>query len=229
MKFNIEQAVFELLPNTNLKIIEVKNIASVYGNELLCDLREEVIEILKTQEHKILSSESISYWRAVYKKMGVKPSKYLCSFESLYKRTIKTNTIQSIHPLVDFYNLMSLKHSTCIGGYDILSLGEDINLRFSKQYDSIHLIGEKKSTEIKSDSIIYVDENKTFCMHFNHRDSEVTKITKETSSAIFLIDEFKNESNIQEDFIYQFSKIFGSTSIKNFEINKTKTGVDINE
>ena len=91
------------------------------------------------------------------------------------------------------------------------------------------MIGDEKLTEVKSDSIVYVDENKTFCLLFNHRDSEVTKINKKTSSVLFLIDEFENDTNIQEDFIYQFSKIFDSKRIRKFQINKTTKGVDINE
>jgi DNA/RNA-binding domain of Phe-tRNA-synthetase-like protein len=67
--------------------------------------------------------------RALYKSLGIDPTKTRPSSESLARRALKGETLYRINTLVDALNLVSLREQLSFGLYDLASVRPPITLR----------------------------------------------------------------------------------------------------
>ena len=72
----------------------------------LSDVAETAAEIGNAE---IPTMPSVAPWRLAYQAFGVKPSKFKSSIENLL-RSASSGRLRSINPLVDLYNVVSLRH-----------------------------------------------------------------------------------------------------------------------
>lgn len=85
-----------------------------------------------------------------------------CSIEALSKRASKGNAVSNINPLVDIYNVISLKYGLPCGG---------------EENDNT-LPGE----------VCYLDDAGAVCRCFNWRDGIRTMLTENTTNAFLIIE-----------------------------------------
>ncbi|MGK9267662.1 hypothetical protein KXR56_13435 [Bacillus inaquosorum] len=216
---SIEKEMLEKFNDIHLtgiivKNLKVKSINPNFFEPYISDLNE----LYKQQD--VTENEEVKKWRNIYKEMGLKPSKYHCSFESILRRYLKGFNFLGINNVVDSYNSVSLLHQKCIGGYDLDKIQNKITLRFAKEGETCLPIGASEPISLSKNSVVYADEEKVLCSYWNYRDSEYTKITENTKNAIFFIDEIdatptkgknaiKDLANLLKDtcdaqIIYQF-------------------------
>lgn len=141
----------------------------------------------------ISAEEEIAKWRKVYGQMGVKPSKYFSSFESLYRRFSKGKSVFGINPVVDSYNAVSIKHRLCMGGYDAGRLGNHVSIRFAQQGEEMVPIGSDSPLILTDKAVVYADEHQVMCALWNHRDAQATMISDQTTNALFFVDEVNQQ------------------------------------
>ncbi len=67
--------------------------------------------------------------RALYKALGIDPTKTRPSSESLARRALKGETLYRINTLVDALNLVSLREQLCFGLYDLAEVRPPVTLR----------------------------------------------------------------------------------------------------
>jgi DNA/RNA-binding domain of Phe-tRNA-synthetase-like protein len=201
------------------------------------DVKEEIPSILESYLSPLneqLKSNSLNVnvnehpevvkWRTVYKKMGLKPSRYHCSFESLYRRFLKGTNVFGVNNVVDSYNAVSLTHGKCMGGYDLDKINGYIKLRFSIEGESVLLIGAKTPLSLNEKAVVYADEAKVLCAYWNYRDSEVSKITEDTKNAVFFVDEIDLTQSSGHDVLNDLSNILqeacGAEIVYQFQLSK---------
>ncbi|WP_234939154.1 B3/B4 domain-containing protein [Bacillus subtilis] len=216
---SIEKEMLEKFKDIHLtgiivKNLKVKSINPNFFEPYISGLNE----LYKQQD--VTENEEVKKWRNIYKEMGLKPSKYHCSFESILRRYLKGFNFLGINNVVDSYNSVSLLHQKCIGGYDLDKIQNKITLRFAKEGETCLPIGASEPISLSKNSVVYADEEKVLCSYWNYRDSEYTKITENTKNSIFFIDEIdatpkkgknaiKDLANLLKDtcdaqIIYQF-------------------------
>lgn len=115
---SIEKEMLEKFKDIHLtgiivKNLKVKSINPNFFEPYISGLNE----LYKQQD--VTENEEVKKWRNIYKEMGLKPSKYHCSFESILRRYLKGFNFLGINNVVDSYNSVSLLHQKCIGGYDL--------------------------------------------------------------------------------------------------------------
>ncbi len=133
-------------------------------------------------------NEAIEYWKNKYRDMDFPRKKGISSFESLYKRFIKKQSLPRINPFVDLYNAISLKNGICVGAYDADNIEESITLKVVKNEESMLPIGSDEPIAVKNGSVAYYDNKGVICSYWNFRDSERTCISDSTVNIVVTID-----------------------------------------
>ncbi|MCZ1183112.1 hypothetical protein EIJ82_15815 [Alkalihalobacillus clausii] len=205
----------------------------VKGIDRTADQSEELERYLNrtVDEHENtdspLAKSEIQSWRSVYSEMGVKPSKVLCSFESLYKRVSKGKKVFGINKLVDAYNAVSLRHCLCMGGYDLDNITGSISLRYGRKGEEMLPIGGDKPIQIDEKVVAYSDATSILCVYWNHRDADHTQITNKTKNVVFFVDQIQGGDNRAELALTDLSKLISRFSkndvaIDFFSLDKQK-------
>jgi lysyl-tRNA synthetase class 2 len=145
-------------------------------------------------DRKISELISVAAWRQAYKQFGVDPHKFSPSIERLLKR-VQKGDLSPINPLVDLYNLISIRSLFPAGGNDLDSVVGDILLRVASAKEiPIKLIQEDKSEAPVSGEVIYADQEGAICRRWNWKQDDRTKITPDTRNAIFFVESLPLQS-----------------------------------
>lgn len=191
MKLKIESEIFETFPDAKIGwlLAEVKIMSS---NEYVERMKKGLLGRLKdiglSQETMMLHPD-VTRWREVYSKMGVKPSKYRSSLESLLRRTFKGD-MWSVSSVVDCYDCVSAINLLPMGAYDIEKLKGDLVLRFGREGEKFYPLGAGESViDVDSRNVLYADAEKVCCWLWNHRDTRDASLSESTKKSIFLVDQ----------------------------------------
>ncbi len=151
--------------------------------------------LLKSLEEKGINATnfaahpSISIWRDIYENdFLVKPKTYRSSIEALLKRVVTGKEIWNICNVVDLYNCCSVFSLLPMGGYDLDKISGDITVRYAKDGELFHGLGEREKIEVKANHVIYGDNKGVLCWLWNHKDSIETSISESSKNLVFFID-----------------------------------------
>ncbi|MFH1848978.1 MAG: lysine--tRNA ligase [archaeon] len=156
----------------------------------------EIDPLLTKEEQKIRSHLNISElgtnqfvrpWREAYSLFGAKPKKYKCSVEALLRRILSGESLPKINLLVDTYNYVSIKHLLPIGADDLSMAEGDIRLTIAEGTESFTPIGSEPEKP-RPGEVVYADDKDILCRRWNWRESDKTKITPDTASALIYIE-----------------------------------------
>lgn len=188
MSFYIDPSIIEKHPELKVGVLIAKGVDNQIGGEEIAKLTEASVSIIQTLfEGKDLTKEpKIADWREAYKSFGFKPSSYRCSLEALLRRVIASKGLPNISPIVNLYNLISIKYSLPAGANDLDHVSGKIQLTVAKGGESFLAIGAKESEAAKEGEIIYRDDNEILCKAWNWRQSEQAKV-RDTSKNLFIV------------------------------------------
>lgn len=124
--------------------------------------------------------EKLEAWRDAYRAFGAKPSRTRPSVDALSRRL----PLPEINQVVDAYNTISVKHVLPIGGEDLQ--------RYQGAARLIRATGDEQSEEAlgtpEAGEIIWRDDVGVTCRRWNWRQVVRTRITEETTDALFLLE-----------------------------------------
>ncbi|WCL62713.1 phenylalanine--tRNA ligase beta subunit-related protein [Bacillus subtilis] len=193
LKLSIEEDVLNKYPEMRILGIVVNDLTVFQNSSTTIEgFIEPIFSQIQDKDwgpQQISAEQEIKAWRSAYGEMGVKPSKFKSSFESLFRRVVKNQVPFGVNSIVDAYNAVSLKHRLCMGGYDLDYIEDHIILRYAQEGEKMLPIGTSEPLILNDRSVVYSDPNKVLCSYWNHRDSEETKISTQTKNAIFFVDE----------------------------------------
>lgn len=198
VKFEINREVENKYKDFKISVIKCKNVRNrYYDNFNEIDLRLANIEnnvLNKFKDGILCENPSIISWRNIHRSFGSKPKKYKSSIENLCEYVIKTGKINRISPLVDIYNLISLKYLVPVGGDDVDKLNGDVKLTISNGNEPFQPLNSNEITYPKINEIIYTDDKDVLCRRWNWRECEKSKFTEDTQNAVIYVEALEQVS-----------------------------------
>jgi tyrosyl-tRNA synthetase len=192
MDFGIDKAVFEKFPNYCVGLVYATNIQNRESGMTEKDLLERAEEYarLSVQGVQVKEHPSIALWRDAFSLVGINPNKHRCSIEALLLRITKGDSLPNVNALVDIVNSISLKYLVPAGSHDIRLDYGDIQVRFSAENEEFAPIGSETKENVPAGELVYGDAHGIRTRKWVWRQSERSKSTIETSTAILPIDGF---------------------------------------
>ncbi len=226
-KFIIEEEFWNLFPDAKIGVIVC------HGIDNKIKKTDRYKEIISKAEKKALDhiqnpdfskNTVIKSWRDAFKKFKTKKGAR-SSIEALLKRVSNENHINTINPLVDIYNSVSLKYAFPCGGEDMDTFSGDIRLTRAVGDEDFVTLGSDKVSPPYQGEIIYKDDKGAICRCWNWRESVRTMLTENTTNA-FLCLELIDEDRFEE--FKEGLKYLGNTIQENLGGDLTIEILDIN-
>ncbi|MBT3292969.1 hypothetical protein HN512_00765 [Candidatus Peregrinibacteria bacterium] len=192
MNFVINPKVFENFPDLSVGVI----IATDIDNSCKSP---EIEEMLRNEEESITKRLDIDSYRdnpklsalqEVHRSFGNNPNKFPPSIQGLVKRILKGGSLPIINPIVDLYNIISLRHLVCAGAEDFDTCSGDIQLDYANGTESFIPLGENVEDPPKEGELVYKDDIGVICRKLNWREGDRTKITDGTKNALIVLEGF---------------------------------------
>ncbi|MGW0809571.1 B3/B4 domain-containing protein [Nonomuraea sp. NPDC002799] len=128
----------------------------------------------------------IDAWKDAYRAFGAKPQRTRPSVDALTRRL----PLPEINRAVDAYNSISVKHALPIGGEDLdRYVGPARLVRAAGDEASEEALGQPEPGEV-----IWRDDTGVTCRRWNWRQVARTRLTEETTNAIFLLERLEPTS-----------------------------------
>ncbi|SKA02366.1 B3/B4 domain-containing protein (DNA/RNA-binding domain of Phe-tRNA-synthetase) [Pilibacter termitis] len=224
MEFRVDKRIFERIPELQIGVLILENIDNTKNIDDF--FKQEYGEITQAIMEKygmmnLADEPRIAKWRKIYKSFGEKKAR--SSVEALIKRVKNGNELYRISPLVDLYNLASLKFELPCGSEDLSKMPSDLELTFATGEEEFILLGQTEMEHPNEEEIVYKSGNMIVCRNFNYRESDKTKIDSATKKAIFIFEDIDN-GNLEG------ALTFVSNSVKHLlEANVVKKEIITNE
>ncbi len=223
MKYEIAENVFEVMPTACVATVVVRGVDNTGHNEEIARMLEENIAVCEKAFEGIKPKESelIVPYREAARSLGINPNKYMCSIEALLTRIAKGKGFPTINPLVDLNNAISIKYGLPMGTHDIDTMKDDLLVRFAEPEDTFVAFGSTETEKPDEGELVYVSGHEVRTRRWTWRQSEVGKITEETSSVFFPIDGFNdiNRDKVllaREELAECLKKYFGAEPVLGF-------------
>jgi DNA/RNA-binding domain of Phe-tRNA-synthetase-like protein len=189
MRIVVDELFWSLLPDAQIGTAIVRGIDNTRAADeaaalVLASAREAANRI---GDGEIGAHPAVAPWREAYRRMGVKPSKYKSSIESLL-RSARASGVRPINPLVDLYNAVSLQHLLPCGGEDLRTVSGDIRVTRATGDEAFVPLGSAEQQPPQPGEVIYRDDIGVLCRCLNWREAERTKLTETTTEAILCIE-----------------------------------------
>jgi DNA/RNA-binding domain of Phe-tRNA-synthetase-like protein len=131
----------------------------------------------------------IASWHAAYRQFGTNPRRQRPSVDALVRRLARSGRLPRINLLVDAYNLVSVTHVVPAGAFDLDAVDGDIVVRFARPDDAFTPLGEPDTVEQPHDGeVVYADDGGVLTRHWNHRDSDRTKVTAASRHVVVMLE-----------------------------------------
>lgn len=186
MKFTVKEEIFDIFPDLKIGLVLGRGLHIGKRPEEADPLiKENVGKLLKkVGDKKLTDFKNIAAWRETYRKFGVNPRKYKPTAEAFLKRILKGSPFPNINSAVDAYLAVELLYMLPIGGYDLEKISGDIVLRISPGEELFQPLGSENTELTAAGEIVYADDRIILTRNWNYRDSDVTKITKDTGDIL---------------------------------------------
>jgi lysyl-tRNA synthetase class 2 len=190
MHLRVAEEIWSAFPGLHLGVVIARGIDnSGDASELAAAIREAQSLIRAEYESETLSQvPRFQAWRRAFSDFGAKPKKYKSSVESLYRMVIKGTDLRRISPVVDIYNLVSLKFGIPAGGDDLDKVRGDIYLTFAAGGEEFIPLNSETREEARPGEVIYRDEQGVLCRRWNWRECDRTKMTRDTRHVSLVVE-----------------------------------------
>jgi DNA/RNA-binding domain of Phe-tRNA-synthetase-like protein len=130
----------------------------------------------------------IKAWRAVFSRMGLKPTQYRCASESLLRRFRKEGSLPPIHPLIDLCNAASIACAIPVAALDAAKIAWPLQVRPATGAENyLSFAGEIEHPE--SGEVTFADaRDQAHARRWTHRQSGLSAIRDETESVLIVME-----------------------------------------
>ncbi len=191
MHFLLHPTVLAAHPDIAIGVIVATGMSNV-------DHGESAALLQATEEH-VHTSHNIDSFKdhpnlvaiqTVHRSFGNNPNKFPPSVQALLKRVLKGGKLPSINPLVNLYNVISLKYVVCVGAEDTDLCTGDVRLAYATGTEHFVPLGETVEDPPAVGELVYKDDAGVICRKLNWREGDRAKITAETKRAIIVVEGF---------------------------------------
>lgn len=220
MHLKVDPKIFEQYPGLVLGVLVLTGVNnSRQDDELNQQLASAQAKVRQDLAGVTLSEHpNVASWREAYRAFGVKAKQYPSSIENLLKRVLKGEELRSINPLVDLYNVVSLRHLVPVGGEDLDALKGDLRLRIAGEDEpAVHLLGDNEAKPPKPGEVMYADDTGAICRRFNWKEADRSKLTERTKRAVLVVEALppvtERELHAALDELGELAKQFCSATV----------------
>jgi len=186
---NLDTTASDIFTDMKILILGVSNFHSAVQKIDFTSFYDEIIAVKQQWPDNITDIPEVTTWRLAFKKMGLKPSKYYSSLESLIRRVNKvTDAWMTDIKCVDLYNSFSIRYGITLGGYDCQKISSmPLTVRtVNPDSDTFDPLGADASKyKLEQTQVVYAFGNEIACWALNHRDSKRFCLEENTENAIF--------------------------------------------
>jgi len=186
----VEGSVFALRPDYRTLMLAVGGLtpgpSDVASDALLNAAEESAREALA--ERPVEGVPHVAAWREAYRAFGAKPQRTRNSLEALLRRAIAG--LPRVNRLTDLYNAVSVLHQIPLGGEDLTRYTGPPRLLRAAGWETFDTVAEGGSVTEHPDpgEVVWCDDMGVTCRRWNWRQAQRTQLTKETTSALFILD-----------------------------------------
>lgn len=194
MFYSVSKELFEKLPSACFGVVAVRGIDNRAAVPEIGALLQEGISHREAyfEGKPVKTDPHIESYREAFRTLQINPNKYLCSIEALLSRIAKKKGFPTINPIVDLGNAVSLRYFLPIGAHDLGTIPEGLEIRPAVAGDVFVPFGGTEAETPDPGEIVYVSEHQVRTRRWTWRQSEIGKITEETTSVLFPIDGFSD-------------------------------------
>ena len=190
MRFLIDPKVLADHPDMAIGVIVATNIdnTGLLSPTLLRNEEERVRASMNVETFK--DHPHLASMQKIHKSFGNNPNKFPPSVQALIKRVLKGGQLPSINPLVDLYNVISLRYVVCAGAEDTDVCEGDVRLAYAEGTEHFLPLGEAAEDPPVQGELVYKDDRGVICRKLNWREGDRTKVTNNTRNAIIVVEGF---------------------------------------
>ena len=191
MELIIQPEIFEHFPGMTIAVAVADGIDNWRARPDVDDFWVAAWRDAHAEANRYESAQAhprVAVWRAQFKAMGLAPRDYRSSIEALMRRARAGGEPFRISPLVDYYNAISLRHVIPVGGFDLDTTGDPIELRITREGDTYQALDSELEEALPEGEVAYVAGHVTLTRHFVWRQSRAGMVQPETTR-LFLVAE----------------------------------------
>jgi len=130
----------------------------------------------------------IKAWRAVFSRMGLKPTQYRCASESLLRRFRKEGALPPIHPLIDLCNAASIAYAIPVAALDAAQIAWPLQVRPATG-DENYLSFANEVEHPEPGEVTFADaRGQAHARRWTHRQSGLSAIRDGTASVLIVME-----------------------------------------
>jgi DNA/RNA-binding domain of Phe-tRNA-synthetase-like protein len=160
----------------------------------------------EVKDIRIIRLQRDFFWR-----MSVDPTKVRPASEALLRRILLNKGLPRVSPIVDAYNLASVKTLLTFSAFDLAQIVPPLSVRFSRAGEEVVLIGNRRK-ELTGKEIVLTDSAKILCVYV-HGDVDETKVTGSTTDVLLVTygipgmshEELKEGAIVASNYIKKFA------------------------
>jgi DNA/RNA-binding domain of Phe-tRNA-synthetase-like protein len=196
----VDAAVFELRPDYRALLLTADGLrggaSDAASERMLSDAEGTARRQVAGQSPEQLAHPAA--WREAYRAFGAKPQRTRPSGEALLRR-LEPDGLPRIDRITDAYNAVSIAHLLPIGGEDrtaYVGPARLVRADGSEPFDTT-AGGEVAVEHPLPGEVVWRDDAGVTCRRWNWRQGTRTRITTDTSSAVFILDALDPLSDVQ--------------------------------
>ncbi|MCL2439081.1 MAG: phenylalanine--tRNA ligase beta subunit-related protein [Alphaproteobacteria bacterium] len=232
MKLAINPEIFAKYAPIRIGVLVLENINNSSDVGAFFDAEYAALEegiAAKFEGVELASYPVVRRWREIYKSFGEKDAR--SSIEALIKRVKNGKGLYRVNPLVDVYNLASLKFEMPAGGENVAAIGGDMELTFADGSEKFLPIGATDTETPNVGEVVYKFGSTIVCRNFNYRESDITKLTADTTRAIIVFeDALVEDGRLSEALAYMGEKaaeLLGAKVVRSAVLSADANEVEI--
>lgn len=184
----IAPAIVELAPGFRALSISVEN-ACVRESGLAAEVLRDACQSLAAGGPAWAEAHLVA-WADVFRKFGAKPQRTPCSAEALRKRVLRDGHLQSIDPVVDLYNAISIQYAVPVGGENLAAYVGTPRLVVADGTESFDTIKEGQAAQEAPEpgEVIWRDDVGVTCRRWNWRQGVRTRLSSQARRMWFILE-----------------------------------------
>lgn len=186
---SIDPSVAELRPDYRCVLVVAEGLTGGPSNEaseaLLAAAEAEVAPLVA--ETKPEELPHVAAWREAFRAFGAKPQRTRNSAEALLRRA---DDMPRINALADAYNAVSIRLQTPLGGENLAAYEGPLRLTRATGDEEFATMASGAEVVEHPDAgeVVWRDDAGVTCRRWNWRQCYRTRLTEETTDAVFICD-----------------------------------------
>ena len=196
MKFMVEDAVFEKLPEYVVGVVVARGIDVHRHTHMPQDVLRSGEAVFRDRHCHCDYKEhpDLVPYREAFETIGINPNRFPSSIEAMGKRVLNGAALPFIHPVIDLVNGISLNYAVPMGAHDLDQLGGDFEVRFSREGETFVALGSDQEEVLPAGELIYGDSGRVRTRRWIWRQSEWGKVTQDSRNVLFPVDGFNGQN-----------------------------------